>query len=93
MNSNSTWVITALHIGGGLLLFFGGITLVASFSEGKGINGLLGGVIAVGAAIPFFFFAQVLQNLLEQTELLKEIKLSTSKIKNPEELSDNATEV
>jgi cell shape-determining protein MreC len=72
MQHNSTWVITVLHIVGVLCFIIGAFTFLKSGS------GILVSVISVLAAAPFFFFAQVLQNMQKQTELLEEIKKNTS---------------
>lgn len=85
MSSNSTWVITLLHIGGVILFIVGGFILLNALHSREGAYGILAVAGCIATAIPFFFFAQVLQNLQEQTELLKEIRLNTSRIKNPEE--------
>lgn len=88
MKSNSTWVISVLYFGGIIILIIGGLTFLNAFNEKAGATGFIIVIASVGVAIPFFFFAQVLHNLIEQTELLKEIRLNTSRIKNKEEIEE-----
>jgi hypothetical protein len=65
---NSTWLITALHIAGVVAIIFGVFTFLSG-----GVNGVIIFVASIGVAIPFFFFAQILQNIIRQTVVLEDI--------------------
>ena len=71
------FVVIVLNIVGFLFLI---IAAVSFFSTGGGeLSGLSGVIIFGGSAIPFFFFAQVLDNLIVQTFYLKNIYKNTLK--------------
>lgn len=71
------FIVIILNIVGVLLLIIAVISF-ASTSIG-GLGGVLGAIIFGSASIPFFFFAQVLDNLIIQTFYLRNIYNTTKK--------------
>lgn len=76
------FVVIILNIVGFIFILLAIISF-ASTSIG-GYTGILGVLIFGGTSIPFFFFAQVLDNLIIQTFFLRKIYKDTQK----EELND-----
>lgn len=70
-------IVTILYIFGFLFIILAIISF-ASSSIG-GMSRILGAIIFGSASIPFFFFAQVLDNLIVQTFYLKNIYLNSEK--------------
>lgn len=72
--SGSNLLVNILNIMGSLIIVFGLFIFAKTNELEFGIfSGLSGLIISVVVSIPFFFFAQVLQNLQEQTRLLNDI--------------------